>query len=111
MVVGVRSSDGGRVRLGGRNVTMEQIGQSLGGDDAVDRPVIDRTGLPGTFDFTLEWSQQITFPGPPPPDFHSDPDGPSLLAALDKQLGLTLKSETGPIDVIVIDHVEEPSPN
>ena len=62
MVVGVRSSAGGRVRLGGRNVTMEQIGQSLGGDDAIDRPVIDRTGLPGTFDFTLEWSQQITFP-------------------------------------------------
>ena len=104
-------SKSGRIRLGARNVTIEQIGTSLGGDDAIDRPVIDRTNLGGSFDFALEWSQQITFPGPPPPDFQSDPDGPSLANALQKQLGLALKSETGPVDVLVIDHIEEPSPN
>jgi len=107
----VSPSTNGRVRLGARNVSMEQIGTSLGGDDAIDRPVVDRTGLSGSFDFTLEWSQQIHFPGPPPPDFQPDPDGPSLLTALQNQLGLTLISQSGPVDVIVIDHVEMPSLN
>ena len=86
---------------------MEEIATARGADSLIDRPVIDRTGLSGTFDFSLEWSQQ--FAGPPPPDFQSDPDGPSLLTALQKQLGLTLTSQTGPVDFIVIDHVEEPS--
>lgn len=111
IVIALPPSRGGRVRIGGRNVTMEQIGRSLGGDDAIDRPVIDRTGLSGTFDFAFEWSQHITFPGPPPPDFQPDSDGPPLALALAKQLGLTLKSQTGPVDIIVVDHVARPSEN
>ena len=111
IVLVVSPSASGRIRIGARNVNIEDIGTSLGGDDAIDRPVIDRTGLRGTFDFTLEWSQQIHFNGPPPPDFQPDPDGPSLATALQKQLGLKLEPQKAPVDILVIDHVEEPSPN
>ncbi len=90
---------------------MEEIATSLGGDSTIDRSVIDRTGLSGTFDFSLEWTQQLQFVGPPPPDFQPDPNGPTLQEALQKQLGLKLVSQTGPVDVLVIDHVEQPSEN
>jgi uncharacterized protein (TIGR03435 family) len=75
----------------------------------VDRPVLDRTGLTGTFDFSLEWSlapdpaQPV---GPQPEDA-----GPTFLEALQEQLGLKLKSAKGPVDVLVIDHVEHPTEN
>lgn len=101
----------GRIRIGGRGLTMAEIAASLGGDALIDRPVIDLTGLKGTFDYSLEWSQELHFPGPPPPDFNPDPNGPSLREALQQQLGMTLKAEKGSFDVLVIDHVEEPTPN
>jgi uncharacterized protein (TIGR03435 family) len=75
----------------------------------VDRPVRDRTGLAGTFDFSLEWSL--------PPDrgepTSSEPadGGPTFPEALQKQLGLKLKSAKGPMDVLIIDHVEHPTEN
>jgi uncharacterized protein (TIGR03435 family) len=104
-------SASGRIRIGGRGLTMAEIAGSLGGDALIDRPIIDRTGLSGAFDYSLEWSQELHFAGPPPPDFNPDPNGPSLREALQKQLGVTLKAEKGAIDVIVVDHVEEPSAN
>ena len=61
----------------------------------LDRPVIDTTGLKGRYDFTLEWAQR-------------DPDtGPSLFTALQEQLGLRLVAQKGPVEVLVIDHVEK----
>jgi uncharacterized protein (TIGR03435 family) len=63
----------------------------------VDRVVIDSTGLMGRYDLELKWT----------------PGGavPSLLTALQEQLGLQLQSQTGPIDTLVIDHVEKPDAN
>ena len=75
----------------------------------VDRPVLDRTGLTGTFDFSLEWSLESDLaesPGSRPED-----TGPTFLQALQEQLGLRLKSTKGPVDVLVIDHVEHPTEN
>ena len=70
----------------------------------MDRPVLDRTGLTGTFDFSLEWSLA---PDPrQPPDAQPEDSGPTFLEALQEQLGLKLKSAKGPVDVLVIDHVE-----
>jgi uncharacterized protein (TIGR03435 family) len=74
----------------------------------VDRPVFDRTALRGTFDFSLEWS--VTDPAQPS-DLQSVDTAPTFLEALGEQLGLKLKSTTGPVDVLVIDHVEMPSEN
>ena len=74
----------------------------------VDRPIVDRTGLNGTVDFTLEFARvQLGSDASA-----SDTSGPpSIFTAVEEQLGLKLEPTTGPVDVLVIDHVEEPSPN
>jgi len=83
------------------------------------RKVIDKTGLTGNYDFTLKWApdQNVpTFIGPgggPAPADSAPPDssGPSLFTAVQEQLGLKLESQKGPVETIVIDHVEKPSEN
>jgi uncharacterized protein (TIGR03435 family) len=75
------------------------------------RPVLDKTGLTGTYNFTLDWT-------PPHPgvrlgaesDSASSEDALSIFTAL-QDLGLKLQPSTGPIDTIVIDHVEQPTAN
>jgi uncharacterized protein (TIGR03435 family) len=98
----------GRMRIGGRNETMETLAMNLSGG-TVDRPVVDRTGLVGGFDLSLEWQPD----GPQPPGTNPQPDrdGPTFQEALQEQLGLKLESATGPITVLFVDHVEKPSPN
>jgi uncharacterized protein (TIGR03435 family) len=74
--------------------------------------VFDRTGLNGLFNVRLTWTPDPLPPGPLPPDAPPiDPNGPSLFTAVQEQLGLTLESTTGPVDVVVIDSVERPEPN
>jgi uncharacterized protein (TIGR03435 family) len=83
----------------------------------LDRPVIDRTGLQGRFDFTLNWTadeSQFRSMGVriPPPPATPDPNAlPGLFTAIQEQLGLRLDSANAPVDVIVIDRVEKPSDN
>jgi len=59
--------------------------------------IVDDTGLGGRFDLDLEWS------------LDQADDKPSVFAAIQEQLGLKLVAERGPVDVIVIDHVERPT--
>ena len=84
-------------------------GQLMNPFTGLDRPVLDRTGLTGTFDFSLEWSLP-TDPAQPPESLPAD-TGPTFLEALQEQLGLKLKSAKGPVDVLVIDHIEHPTEN
>ena len=72
----------------------------------VGRPVNDGTGLTGQFDFKLDWTPD---PGASPD--HPDDTGPSIFSALTDQLGLTLKSTRGPVQVYVIEKIEHPSEN
>jgi len=75
----------------------------------VDRPVVDRTGLTGAFDMSVEWSLA---PDPAQSSSSQVEDvGPTFLEALRQQLGLTLKSSKSLVDVLVIDHVERPTPD
>lgn len=87
---------------------------------AVGRVVLDRTGLEGRYDFTLEYADQdsaavssvptgggAASDNPLPPA----PSGPSVFTAVQEQLGLKLEATKGPVDVIVIDHIERPSEN
>jgi uncharacterized protein (TIGR03435 family) len=77
---------------------------------AVDRPLIDQTGIKGTVDFTLEWAlaaRNVVNAS----DFHPDEDAPEFDVALMKQLGLKLVSQKGSVELFVIDHVEHPSEN
>jgi uncharacterized protein (TIGR03435 family) len=80
------------------------------------RPVVDRTGLTGAYDIELKWTptpSQLP-PGPPPPGVELppiDPNGPSLETALQEQLGLKLDAERGPVDVLVIEKIVQPTEN
>jgi uncharacterized protein (TIGR03435 family) len=92
--------------VSGRNMSMGQIATSLI-EGNMDRPVLNRTGLSGNFDFSVEFSPDV----PSSANLQPDEPGPTFLEALKEQLGLRLESQTGPVDVLIIDHVEEPSPN
>jgi uncharacterized protein (TIGR03435 family) len=83
--------------------------------DALDRPVIDKTGIAGKFTFRIEFA-----PDEATPFFRSagldtaataEPAGPSIFAALREQLGLKLERATGPVEILVVEHVERPSEN
>lgn len=69
--------------------------------DWTGRPVVDRTGLTGRFDFTLNWA----------PEGSTDTDAPSIFTALQEQLGLKLQPARGPVDVLVVDSAERPTPD
>lgn len=72
--------------------------------DQVHRTVLDKTGLTGHFDFELHWA------GEEEPTDSANPR-PGLLTALQEQLGLKLESGKGPVDVLIIDHIEPPTGN
>jgi uncharacterized protein (TIGR03435 family) len=105
-------------KAGSRNTTMALLASSLpglsnasGGDGRLDRPVVDQTGLNGKFDFMIEWTRQTDGTRPPNADVPPDSPGTTFLEALHDQLGLKLESTIGPIETLVIDHVESPSEN
>jgi uncharacterized protein (TIGR03435 family) len=82
--------------------------------DLGGREVVDKTGLVGTYDISLKWAplQTATAPGgsteaAPSPDV----EGASLFTALEEQLGLKLVPAKGPGQVLVIDHIQQPSAN
>ena len=100
----------GRLEVSGR--PLAQIMSMLA--DLVGRPVIDKTGLTGMYDFTLKYTPEGRVlgpfgpvPGAPPPVV--DPDAPSLSTAVQEQLGLRLESARVPIEVLVIDRIERPT--
>jgi uncharacterized protein (TIGR03435 family) len=84
---------------------------------ALDRPVIDKTGIPNYFEIHLVFSPDNSAAPRPPtadpgtPAAASAPDGPSIFRAIQEQLGLKLTPAKGPVDVLVIDHIERPSEN
>jgi uncharacterized protein (TIGR03435 family) len=104
---------GGAVMLAGyRNATMDMLTASLTGLVGDGRPVINKTGLSGRFDFTLEWAPDPKGPPPSdPPAPPSDLPGPTSLQALRDQLGLKMESAKGPVQVLLVDRVERPSEN
>jgi uncharacterized protein (TIGR03435 family) len=78
------------------------------------RTVIDKTGLTGNFDFSVEWTPDETLGprfGPDAPQPQSDTAGPSIFTALQEQLGLKLESQKGPVEILVIDRAEKPTEN
>jgi uncharacterized protein (TIGR03435 family) len=109
------SGDGRMTALG---VSTAQLAKVL--SRQVGRLVIDQTGLKGKYDFKMTWgaradrlnarnimSKNSNSSGPAPTNF----SGPSIFTALQEQLGLKLKSAKGPVQVLVVDHIEPPTPN
>jgi uncharacterized protein (TIGR03435 family) len=84
----------------------------------VGRVVVDKTGLSGLYEFNLDFTPEFPQgapaggPGGAPPLINGgtfDPNGPSIYTALQEQLGLKLDSQRGPVEVLVIDRVEQPT--
>ncbi len=105
-----QGTSGGRGRSQGFAATISMLANTL--SNATGRPVIDKTGLTGKYDYILEWTPDAGAAGPgqdaPPP---VDSPGPTIFTALQEQLGLKLESSKGPVENIVIDRVDHPSAN
>ena len=87
--------------LNAKSASVSDLAQAL--SDLVHRQVIDKTGLTGRADITLKWTA----------DEAADQGGTvlSIFTALQEQLGLKLVSSKGPVDTLVIDHIEMPTEN
>ena len=101
----------GKSQLTGSGATVEMLATALA--NQLGRPVLDRTGLKGQFDFKLEWAPDAAQASPPGVDAPTPAgtSGPSVFTAVQEQLGLKLESSKGPVEMLVIDHVERPSEN
>jgi len=90
----------------GEQITTEQFSFRL--SRSIGRTIVDKTGLTGIFDLRLEWQpdQIVTSPEAPPLS-----QRPSLMTAIQEQLGLKLDSDKTFVDTLVIDRVEKPSDN
>ena len=102
----------GRV-LVAQSLTMADLAQNL--QSIFGQPVVDKTGLEGRWDFTMRWTPDETqladVPEPVrrPADEANEP--PPLFTAIQKQLGLKLEAQKADVKVLVVDHVDHPSPN
>jgi len=108
---------GGRVNPGvltGTGLTMANLVSALSQlVPNMDRAVVDRTGLTGTFDVEMRWMPEapVAIGGRGSAAPAADSNLPSIFTALEEQLGLKLQPTTGPLDVLVIEDVRRPSPN
>jgi uncharacterized protein (TIGR03435 family) len=93
-----RRNTEGKTVLTGTDVPVVYLVRQL--SNQVGRPVIDKTELKGNFDFKMTFAPDL-----------ADSDGPSIFTALEEELGLKLEPQRGPVEVIVMDAVEHPSPN
>ena len=99
-----------RVELPGRNATVGELA-SLLQRAILDRPVVDRTGLTGRYDFTLVWAPNDSEFGGDGPKAPESAPSPPLFEALEQQLGLKLEATRGTVDALVVDAVTRPSEN
>jgi bla regulator protein BlaR1 len=88
--------------LTAKSFSMGDLADAL--SDMADRKVVDKTNLTGHADITLKWSDDIAAQ-------QGDPNTISLFTAIEDQLGLKLQPSKGPVDTLVIDHIEMPTPN
>jgi uncharacterized protein (TIGR03435 family) len=101
----VIETENGRARVVANQESIVQICDFLGNQFA--RPVVDQTGLTGKYDFHLEFApENMRPPDAGSPAASSDP-APTLLVAIQDQLGLKLEAKKLPVDIVVVDHIEK----
>jgi uncharacterized protein (TIGR03435 family) len=99
-----------RIVMPARNATMSDLARLMQ-RAILDRPVVDKTGLSGRYDFDLEWAPDETqFGGEVPAASAEAPSAP-LFSAIQQQLGLRLEATRGPVAALVVDKAERPSAN
>jgi len=92
-----------RMQMIVRNRSLRELVNTL--SNLTDRPLLNRTGLNGEFDFTIEYERDPDLPG------LSGSVSPSMFRAFEEQLGLKFESARAAVDVLVIDHADKPSEN
>ena len=97
-----------RVKLPARNVSMGDF-VAMMQRALLDRPVVDKTGLTGRYDFDLTWAPDETQFGGEAPKMADDVASPPLFTALPQQLGLRLEATRGPVNALVVDKAEQPA--
>jgi len=105
--------------LTGQGLPMASLAHLL--SQPLGRDVVDQTGLKGSYDFTLKWAPDQTpaamamgpDAGKTGADTAPSPEssGPSIFSAIQEQLGLKLESTKGPVEILVVEHVERPTEN
>jgi len=98
------------LREGGRDMTMSAIADWLTGSGDLERPFVDQTDLPGTYDFILEFDPELlgregisSIP--------RDDAGPNFMDAVREQLGLGAKKQDAAVSIFVVDNIDYPTPN
>ena len=100
--------------LNAQGVTMKELSTMFAGFLSVGRPVVDKTGLSGRFDFQIPFEPGFAMgpnPGAPLVPNPAADSGPSLFTTIQEQLGLKLQRERAPIRFLVIDYAERPTEN
>jgi uncharacterized protein (TIGR03435 family) len=97
--------------LGSRNVTINSIAGALPSVERLGHPIVDKTGLTGAFDFTLEWMPEPDNAGAPGAAVAPESQTPSFMEAVNEELGLKLKPGKATLPVLVVDQVQRPSEN
>jgi uncharacterized protein (TIGR03435 family) len=113
---GASGTSTGTGQFTAKGVTLAEVARALTQELSreLGRVVIDKTGIVGRYDVALKWTPETgtasmnggTEAAAPSPD-----SGPSIFTAIQEQLGLKLESARGPVQVLIIDHVEMPSEN
>jgi uncharacterized protein (TIGR03435 family) len=99
-----------RSALSGVNVSTAQLARVL--TTFMGRPVLDKTGITGIFDFKMDWVIDLPRSGEPANfDDAVQAVGPSVFTSLQEQLGLRLASQKSPLEILVISRAEEPAAN
>jgi uncharacterized protein (TIGR03435 family) len=99
-----------KVVLPGRNATVGALA-SLLQRAILDRPVVDKTGLSGRYDFDLDWAPDETQFGGGVPTATEAATSPPLFEAMQQELGLKLEPVRGPVSTLVVDQAEKPTAN
>jgi uncharacterized protein (TIGR03435 family) len=92
-------------KMAGRNISLQMFADNVSG--IAGKPVVDKTGLPGKYDFTLEFVGGVNSGA----DLKASETDATFLEAITDQMGLKLVPDKGPVEVIVMDHIERPTEN
>jgi uncharacterized protein (TIGR03435 family) len=95
-----------RGEIRGRAVPIEALAFNMV-DASLGRPILDRTGLTGTYTFDLRWTPEDD----PGKEAGAEPQHPGIFTAIEEQLGLRLVATKGIVDAMMIDHIEKPTAN
>ena len=97
---------GGKFGMRGHNETAAELAHAIG-QRTLDGPLMDATGLTEKYDYTIFWSMQATMATLRGTSTIDDPDGLTIFDAVQEQLGLKIEKKKGPVQMLVVDHVEK----